>query len=848
MNNNLLKKILTYKQRPDIAKALTVEELTTAFADLFAIVKATNQAIEDGKVKGKDGYTPQADKDYLSLKTAEVALRSLFEDANGRVDVAVQDGLDTIAKKLAEVRDGIDAVITDDQIEEAAKRAALLIDMPDFGSLITAEPTAIRNALELLQGDDRIELAAIKGWEEELNRLRDDVRMASQGGGGLGRGQVISLIQQYGSGVSDGDKGDVTVTGNSWTLNDDTVGQAELDTTGTPNGSKFLRDDMSWQSIPGGGDMLASVYDPTSVAGDAFDMDNMVEGTNNLILTADERAKIGNGKMLSSTDLNTITTGGRYGVIGALNTNTPKAGEFALEVYNDGSRVFQIATYTDNSIHSRVYNGSWGAWSTQTAANISDFDTEVSNNTDVTANTSARHTHSNQTTLDNITAAYTTAEASKLAGIEAGADVTDATNVSAAGASIISSGAGAPSSTPTKVGDIYIDTTGDDAYIAVGTASSADWEKSNDGAGGGNVSKVGTPVDNQIGVWTGDGTIEGDTGLTFDTATDTLTAGLIVQSSGNNDLTLRTGNATTGSITIVDGANGNINITPNGTGKVYIPKDVEIDNGNLYLTIGNIVANSGNGIIDNNLNEQLLFTTTEVAVNYFNIKNSATGNAPILSVAGNDTNIDLTLTPKGTGVVNLNGGAKIATLTGVLRADTGVVSVDTDVTDIVSAASDTAAGKVELATIAETNTGTDATRAVTPDGLAGSNFGVRYVAVSLNGSTALTTSDVAYFRIPAAFTGMNLVSVAASVGTGAAGASSSGTPTFTVKNVTDAQQMLSTNLTVDANEYTSATAATAAVINTAYDDVVTDDMIEVACTIAGTGTTYATITLGFALP
>lgn len=42
-------------------------------------------------------------------------------------------------------------------------------------------------------------------------------------------------------------------------------------------------------------------------------------------------------------------------------------------------------------------------------------------------------------------------------------------------------------------------------------------------AGGGDVSKVGTPVDSQIGVWTGDGTIEGDTALTFDTSTDTLT-------------------------------------------------------------------------------------------------------------------------------------------------------------------------------------------------------------------------------------------------------------------------------------------------------------------------------------
>jgi hypothetical protein len=35
-------------------------------------------------------------------------------------------------------------------------------------------------------------------------------------------------------------------------------------------------------------------------------------------------------------------------------------------------------------------------------------------------------------------------------------------------------------------------------------------------AGGGDVTKVGTPVDNQVGVWTGDGTIEGTSGFTYD--------------------------------------------------------------------------------------------------------------------------------------------------------------------------------------------------------------------------------------------------------------------------------------------------------------------------------------------
>jgi hypothetical protein len=41
-------------------------------------------------------------------------------------------------------------------------------------------------------------------------------------------------------------------------------------------------------------------------------------------------------------------------------------------------------------------------------------------------------------------------------------------------------------------------------------------------AGSGDVSKVGTPVNNQVSVWTGDGTIEGDADLTFDTSTNTL--------------------------------------------------------------------------------------------------------------------------------------------------------------------------------------------------------------------------------------------------------------------------------------------------------------------------------------
>ncbi len=95
--------------------------------------------------------------------------------------------------------------------------------------------------------------------------------------------------------------------------------------------------------------------------------------------------------------------------------------------------------------------------------------------------------------IQNATAAQkglaTAAQIAKLDGIEAGADVTDATNVAAAGAPIITSGAGAPSSTPAAVGDIYVDTTGDNVWQAAGTASSADWKQAT-GAGGGDLLAV----------------------------------------------------------------------------------------------------------------------------------------------------------------------------------------------------------------------------------------------------------------------------------------------------------------------------------------------------------------------
>jgi len=93
-------------------------------------------------------------------------------------------------------------------------------------------------------------------------------------------------------------------------------------------------------------------------------------------------------------------------------------------------------------------------------------------------------------------------------------------------------------------------------------------------------------------------------------------------------------------------------------------------------------------------------------------------------------------------------------------------------------------------------------------------------------------NGIAYWTVPSDLNGYNVTSIHCAVST----ASSSGTPTFRVYNATDSQYLLSTNVTIDANELTSYTAATQPVIDTDHDDLATGDLLRFDCTVSGTGT------------
>ena len=67
-------------------------------------------------------------------------------------------------------------------------------------------------------------------------------------------------------------------------------------------------------------------------------------------------------------------------------------------------------------------------------------------------------------------------------------------------------------------------------------------------------------------------------------------------------------------------------------------------------------------INDSNGNEIIKTPATASAVNELTITNAATGNAPVISATGGDTNIDLNITPKGTGMVGLTNAKNVHTV------------------------------------------------------------------------------------------------------------------------------------------------------------------------------------------
>ena len=107
--------------------------------------------------------------------------------------------------------------------------------------------------------------------------------------------------------------------------------------------------------------------------------------------------------------------------------------------------------------------------------------------------------------------------------------------------------------------------------------------------------------------------------------------------------------------TASDGTNPNIDTIALGISNIVEDTSPQLG-GDLDTNDFNIAFDDAHGINDENGNQQIVFQTTSSAVNQIDITNAATGNSPAIEATGDDSNVDLTVGPKGTGKIIAKSG------------------------------------------------------------------------------------------------------------------------------------------------------------------------------------------------
>ena len=342
------------------------------------------------------------------------------------------------------------------------------------------------------------------------------------------------------------------------------------------------------------------------------------------------------------------------------------------------------------------------------------------------------------------TNAYTDAAVTKLGAIEAAADVTDTANVTAAGAYM----AGGT--------DIPVTDGGTGSSTASGARSNLDVDQ----AGTDNAPAASASTAGKVELAT---ITEVNTGT--DTARAITPAGLAgsaVQTKLDTIETSATADQTAAEVVVTPA--GNLGASDVQAALVELQGDIDTLVGGLDFqgvwnsstntpTLASSVGTVGHfykvsvagsttldGVSEWKVGDALYFgdSVWNKVDNTESVTSVASKTGAVTLVEADITNLQPYYVPGGTDVAVTDGGTGSSTTSGA-RTNLGV---DPAGTDNAPSASSTIAGKVELATITEVNTGTDTVRAITPAGLAGSALATKLGTIETSATADQTAAQI----------------------------------------------------------------------------------------------------------
>lgn len=203
----LLKRILISKQKPSELKDITPTELIDLVLVVLEKMKGIEDTVQSGILKGD---TPVADVDFLSKQSSE----QILDQAISKVKSDTKKVLGSIKSP----ENGKNYQITEKDYETIAQIASDLIDLPDLPTLITQEPESIRDSLELLQGNERLSIEAIKGIDDALEAIYRRIASLPVGNGsGGGKSWLFALGDVRIDGITDGQVLQYNLSSKTWT-------------------------------------------------------------------------------------------------------------------------------------------------------------------------------------------------------------------------------------------------------------------------------------------------------------------------------------------------------------------------------------------------------------------------------------------------------------------------------------------------------------------------------------------------------------------------------------------------------------------------------------------------------